>query len=415
MSPIKAVPPLTLLIFLIGFPQLGETIYTPSLPDIAQSLQASQSQVESTLSTYFVGFAFGVFAWGILADQIGRKKSLLLGLGISILGSLGCRSANQIEILLTFRFIQAFGASVGSVITQIIMRDCWTGVQRNQLYSTIGAALAVAPAIGPFLGGTIDQYWGWRADFSLLILFAGLLWVFSFWYLPETRPATTQNISKSKIFSLFFQMIRDPKIQRSALIIGACNGIIFSYYGEAPFILIDLFGLSPSLYGFSGIAIAISTGLASWASHRLNRKWEPSTITALGAVVCLLGGLFLKATLFITNGMTLPLQVASFFAGICWVFLGIGLIIPNTLSQALNHYQSVIGSASSLFGAVYYVIIALFTSGMAWFHNGTPRAMPNYFLILSALLIYGTDPSQLLRRGTAICSLIQFVHHRERT
>lgn len=415
MSSEKTLPSLILLILLIGYPQLSETIYTPSLPDIARSLNVSLNQVESTLSIYFGGFGLGVLVWGILADQIGRRKSLLVGLGIAILGSLGCRSAQQIEVLLGFRFLQAFGASVGSVITQIIMRDCWTGTQRNQLYSTIGAALAATPAFGPLLGGTIDEHFGWRADFSLLILLAAILWLLSFRSLPETRPEFTSKASILSVFSLFIQMMKDPQILKSALIIGACNGIIFSYYGEAPFILIDLMQISPSQYGTTGIFIAVATIIASSISHRLNTTWNPNRIAALGSILCLSGSLFLKGSLIFTEGMPLSVRGIGFLMGIVWIFLGIGFIIPNTLSQALNHYQPVVGTASSLFGSLYYVMIAAFTGGMAKIHNGTDQAMPNYFLILSALLIYGTGSLHLLRRGSPISSLIQLVYRRERT
>ncbi|MCZ1268859.1 MFS transporter, partial [Paenibacillus tundrae] len=75
-----AVPSLLLMIVLIAFPQISETIYTPSLPDIAAALGVSNSSVQFTLSIYFIGFALGVFCWGWLSDLIGRRPAMLGGL-----------------------------------------------------------------------------------------------------------------------------------------------------------------------------------------------------------------------------------------------------------------------------------------------------------------------------------------------
>ena len=75
-----AVPSLLLMIVLVAFPQISETIYTPSLPDISASLGVSNSSVQLTLSIYFIGFAIGVFCWGWLSDFIGRRPAMLGGL-----------------------------------------------------------------------------------------------------------------------------------------------------------------------------------------------------------------------------------------------------------------------------------------------------------------------------------------------
>ncbi len=75
-----SVPSLWLMIILIAFPQISETIYTPSLPDISKVLQVSNNTMQLTLSIYFAGFAVGVFCWGFLSDFIGRKPAMLWGI-----------------------------------------------------------------------------------------------------------------------------------------------------------------------------------------------------------------------------------------------------------------------------------------------------------------------------------------------
>src|SRR5690349_2959410 len=94
--------PLVLMILLLGFPQIGETIYTPSLPDIARDLAASDFLTELTLGIFFAGFALGVLFWGVAADRKGRRKAMLWGLCLYIFASLGCCLSPSIEFLLVF-------------------------------------------------------------------------------------------------------------------------------------------------------------------------------------------------------------------------------------------------------------------------------------------------------------------------
>ena len=76
------VLPLPLIIVLLGFPHISETIYTPSLPLIARELMTTPYWTEMSLSVYFMGFALGVAFWGFCCDWIGRRPALLAGLSI---------------------------------------------------------------------------------------------------------------------------------------------------------------------------------------------------------------------------------------------------------------------------------------------------------------------------------------------
>ena len=135
------------MIILVAFPQISETIYTPSLPDISKALHVSNNEVQLTLSVYFAGFALGVFFIGWLSDIIGRRPAMLLGIVVYGVGSFLCFIANSIEVLLVSRFIQAFGASAGSVVTQTILRESVEGHKRHVMFAQISAVIAFTPAI----------------------------------------------------------------------------------------------------------------------------------------------------------------------------------------------------------------------------------------------------------------------------
>lgn len=385
------VPSILLIIFLVGFPQISETIYTPALPNIVSSLMTTNALVQWTLSVYFIGFAFGVFYWGRLSDRIGRRPTMLLGILIYGLANLGCSLSPSITWLLLSRFIQAFGASVGSVITLTIAREAFHDSDRHKLFTTIGIALSLTPAIGPFIGGYINEWFGWRANFTVLIFMSIALYIYSYRNLPETRPMTFSNYQTIKTIKVAYVLMKDMRVVGCAYIVGAINGILFSYYAEAPFIFIKLIGISPSKYGWLGLFIAAASMFGSVLSRKLSHYFNGKQIAFLGCAIMLISALLLCVFSLsnlinhfhvVRSILLVMLPMAGIILGSC------SLILPVILSTALNKYKSILGTASAIFGLSYYVLIAVCTWIMGALHNGTIIPMPFYFLALSITTVF---------------------------
>lgn len=378
-----STPALWLLIILVGFPQISETIYTPSLPDIANHLHASSNAIQMTLSIYFLGFSFGVFCWGRLSDSIGRRPAMLWGIAVYGLGSLGCYLSPSVEWLMASRFIQAFGASTGSVVTQTILRESIDGAKRHAVFAQISAALAFTPAIGPLIGGWIDQSLGYQAVFFTLVVMSIAIGAATFTSLPETKGTAATSIST---LSVAKRLMMDRRVWAYGFLIGAANGLLFSYYAEAPFIFIEFFSMKPGMFGFFGIFVALSSIFGALLSKKLLGKMPAEKIILMGTLVTTAGALCL--TCLTLSGMSPSvLNLILMVMGIFVILLGIGMAIPNCLSLALVHYQDVLGTAGALFGLGYYLIVSLMTSGMSYLHNGSLATMPLYFLGIGIIMV----------------------------
>ncbi|HUX80483.1 MAG TPA: multidrug effflux MFS transporter, partial [Alphaproteobacteria bacterium] len=303
---------------------------------------------------------------------------LLVGLFIFVLGCLGCYFSDSINLLLVSRFVQAFGGSTGSVLGQAIARDVFRGVQRGKVYSTIGGALSFSPALGPFVGGVVDQAFGWPSIFLLLMIAGTLVFLSVILKLPETH---LNRATRHSLKEMAWNLLKDRRVLGFAILVAAANGILFSYYAEGSFYLIDMLGLSPSMYGLTFVGIALASFSGAWLSRTLHNHLTSEAILWRGILVQLGGaGFFVIATVMggifnISSLFSIVITVGSMTI----IAVGSSMVIPNCLSLALEAYQHAVGTASSLFGFFYYALISLFTLVMGFLHNGTLYPMPIYF------------------------------------
>ncbi|MEC8463188.1 MAG: MFS transporter, partial [Pseudomonadota bacterium] len=92
---------------------LSIDMYLPSFPTIRADFETSAAQVQLTLSGYMLGFTLGQLGYGPLSDRFGRRPVLLSGIGLFVIMTVLCATANSVESLSVFRFFQAVGGAAG--------------------------------------------------------------------------------------------------------------------------------------------------------------------------------------------------------------------------------------------------------------------------------------------------------------
>ncbi|MDT3309335.1 multidrug effflux MFS transporter [Shewanella vaxholmensis] len=355
-------PPLGLVVLLMMFPQIMETIYSPALPNIAENFAVSVAGASQTLSVYFMAFAIGVFCWGRLADIIGRRKAMLAGLVCYAIGSVLALMVSDFSLLLMARVLSAFGAAVGSVITQTMMRDSYSGEELAKVFSVMGMSLGISPVIGLLLGSVLSAYWGYQGVFVALMVSAIVLLFLSVRSLPETKPAHTQKIA---IGELAIKMLSDSGIIKNTLLVAAFNLMWFSYFSLAPF-MFQAQGLSTLAFGTSGLLLGFGTFLGSYVNKiMLGRGHTGARLVRLASAIALVGGL----GIWLIQSIFIGLNNVYFLAPMLLIVIAYGIAIPNILSSALANYRAYAGSAGALFGLFYYILLGLGLGGAGIIHH----------------------------------------------
>ncbi|SCZ43595.1 MULTISPECIES: MFS transporter [unclassified Pseudomonas] len=347
-------PFLCLAIALVMFPQIAQTLYSPALADISASFAVSAEMAAQLLSTFFLGFALGVAVWGRVCDRIGRRPAMLSGLALYAAATMLGLNVDTFDALLAVQALAAFGAAVGSVVTQTVLRDRYHGVQLGQVFSVIGIALAASPAMGLFSGASLVRLFGYQGVLGGLLMLSLVLLVWCARALPETLPdrLPAQPLSKT-----LWRMLKDPSIWCSSFLVAAFNVALFSYYNLAPF-QFERLGLSPELFGYSGVILALGSGLGAWLNKRLlARGYDGGQLSAVAAVVLLIGGVSVQGLLY----------SGGFVVAMLLIVLAFGMAIPNVLGAALVRYGDCLGTAGALFGLFYYVLISGALMLAAWF------------------------------------------------
>lgn len=317
--------------------------YLPSFPAIADSLGASQIEVQQTLSAYLLAFAAMTLWHGAIADRFGRRRVILAALGLFGLASLGCMLAGSIEQLWFWRAMQGITAGAGIVISRAIVRDLFDGPAAQRLMAQITMMFALAPAIAPVIGGWLQVAFGWRSVFAFLVASTAALWLACLKLLPETLPPEKrQSLRPSYLISAYRSVFTSPRFLSACSALALNFGGFFVYVLSAPVFLMQHLQLPETafLWLFGPAMIGLMCGSA--ISGRLAGRVSPGKTIAIGYSVMGSAALLnLGLNLFLPPG--LPWSVAPLFV----YTLGMSLAMPNLTLFALDPFPEKRGLAAS--------------------------------------------------------------------
>ncbi|HEY0249396.1 MAG TPA: MDR family MFS transporter [Gryllotalpicola sp.] len=151
-----------------GLVALDSTIIATASSSIAKDL-GHFHQLPWLFSVYLLAQAVSVPIYGRLADVLGRKNTLLFGIGLFVLGSILCGAAWSMPVLIGARVIQGLGAGAVLPISMTITSDLYTLEERAKVQGYLASVWAIASVVGPTLGGVFAQLGIWRWIFWINI------------------------------------------------------------------------------------------------------------------------------------------------------------------------------------------------------------------------------------------------------
>ncbi len=361
---------IVLLAALVAFGPLSIDMYLPSLPLIAEDLQAPESSIQLTISAFLVGLFIGMLFYGPLSDKFGRRGLLLGGIGLYLVASIGCILAKSAEWLIAARFVQALGGAAASVLARAIVRDLFPLNEAARVLSLMHLVTMIATLIAPLLGGYLILISGWRSLFMVLFAFAAIMLLFSAWKIPETHHGDSRNASILAVFKAYLHIGVQPVALGYILCMALSFSGMFAYITASPFVYIEYFGVAPQHFAWlfslniGGIIVLVS----------LNARY----VGQLGTQKLLIAGAALAAI----SGLVLILAGVSGLGGLPLIVAGLlgyvsvtGVMGANCMASLLSRHPEQAGAAAGLAVACQFGLGALASSTTSALHDGSPLPM----------------------------------------
>ncbi|HDG9806455.1 TPA: multidrug effflux MFS transporter [Raoultella planticola] len=384
--------PLFILILsgLMAFASLSTDIYLPAMPVMAAELQGD---AELTITGFLIGFAVAQLIWGPIGDRLGRRTPLFIGMGLFIIGSVGCALSVSIDQIIFWRVFQALGACTGPMLARAMVRDLFARTRAAQMLSTLTIVMAIAPIIGPLLGGQLISVTSWHAIFWLLAGI-GLLMLLALRWLPETLPPERrQQGSPLKAFHHYGQLLRNRIFIRYTLSLTCYYVAAYAFITGSPDVYIRYFGVEPQHYGWLFAVNILGLMTMSLVNRRLVQRYALGDLLKVALVVASLAMVAMAFSVKLHHGGLVGIALCVF------LFFSMNSVIAATsTAAALDEAGEFAGSASAFIGALQYgsgIVSSLLLAGL---HDGTPWTMTwimGAFTLVSLLLAWTPSAPRL--------------------
>lgn len=373
------------LLFFLALMTTGiETdISLASFPQISKHFHVSEGMVQLTIAYNFLGFCIGGFIYGPLSDNYGRRKIMIVGNAIMLVGALGCIYAPSIYFLLTLRFIQGIGASTSVVLVFAMIADLYSQDKAVKLIGMMNACLSSAMAIAPLAGGFINHVFAWRGNYSFVGFLCFLNLTLIVLFLPETKKGFENKINFIQIAKNYKILLWSPRFISASFVPSILFSAYMSYIATSSFLYMDTFSLSAIAFVIHQTVIISSFAITSLLADRLMKRIGAWNIVKVGISVCVFASLLLVVISIYKQKSAYI--ITSFISLFC---VGFAACYPVIFSESLSIFPNIRGTASSFNMSSRAFLVFSFTGLSSFIYNKKP-------IMVSLILFLGAGLSSL--------------------
>lgn len=357
---------LSIIIFVASCGMLGLDIHLASLPHIMEYMHTNKQHMQQSVSIFLLGMGCSLLFYGPLSDRFGRKPIIIIGLLIAAIFSYAGALTTNVDTFLATRLFQGIGAGVCMGLGRTVVADVMQGDKLAAIGSYLSMFLSLSPLFAPALGGYIQQWLGWQANFITL---GGLLTIALVLYAvfcPETnKHKNPKAFHPATLFRNYLDLIRHPIFIGCTLLTGIAMAANMVYCTSSSFILQGEFHISVIVYGWLTAAASSGGFIGKFCTPFFIRKLGSQQTIYAGTWLIFIAGLGMIA-LIILHLMTVPLIIAAVFLTI----FAQAMILPNSAAKALSPFHDKRGAAGALYGGFQLLTAFVVSAAIA----SIPRA-----------------------------------------
>lgn len=372
----------------------------PALPQIGASLGVTEeNQRQLVITAYLIGFGVAQLFYGPLADRFGRKKVLLVGLGIYALFSGLSTLTTSLDQMVVTRFVQGVGSAAARVLAVSIVRDCYSGRQMARVMSISFIVFIAVPVIAPSVGQAIALFAPWQWIFLILGLFGLGLAIWATIRLPETLPPERRvPIALPAVGRAFYAVATNRACLGYTLAAASIFGGLFGFINSAQQIFVDVFQTGHTFpLIFAGIALFMAA--SSFLNSRIVERLGMRVVSHSAMLGFTAFGMIHAAISLSGHESLLTFVVLQALMMFCF-----GLVASNFSSMAMDPVGHYAGTAASFQGFVTTLGGALLGFFVGQHYDGTAVPLTvGYacFGVVSILIVLVTEKGRLFQAVNA--------------
>lgn len=371
----------TILAFaLIPLSGFATDIYIPSLPTMAATIQVSEIQVQLTLTLFLISYGVSQLFIGSILDSFGRYKINLISLLVFALSCVVIANTGNIYLIYLMRIIH--GLTVGAIVVakRAYFVDLFEGDKLKHYLSLFSIIWSTGPIIAPFIGGYLQDAFGWESNFYFLGGLAAVLLILECVFSGETLKHAT-NFNLKGITEIYLTMVKTANFTLGIVMLGLAYCMVMIYNMTGPFIIEQHLHLTPVIAGYSSLILGLAWMTGGFIGKAtINRPFFKRVVVNISLQV-LFVVLMIISVNFISN-----LYSMIFFAFIIHVCAG--YTFNNYFTYCLSTFPKNAGIAGGLTGGINYVIVSFLCSGLLHFIPAeNERNLSHSYLVLILLSV----------------------------
>ncbi|MEM9574647.1 MAG: MFS transporter, partial [Pseudomonadota bacterium] len=237
-------------------------------------------------------------------------------------------------------------SSAGMVLSRAIVRDVYPREKSASMIGYVVMGMAIAPMIGPAIGGYIDSVAGWRWSFAMLGAFGAVALVSTWASLPETNTFAGQSAATQ--LRAYKTILTMPLFWLYVASASLASAVFFGFLGGGPAVSSVFFQQTPFQYGLYFSLCAVGYAAGNGLAGRFSEAVGVARMMYLGALVTLLGPA-LSLCLFMLFADPAPWML---FVPLALVGLGNGMTLPNVTAATISLRTEAAGAASGMLGSL---------------------------------------------------------------
>ncbi|HCE4790370.1 TPA: MFS transporter [Vibrio parahaemolyticus] len=318
-------------------------LYLVALPQIANDLSASESQLHIAFSIYLAGLASTMIFVGRAADYFGRKPVAMCGAVIFTLASMFAGSAETSDSFLIMRFFQGVGAACCYVVAFAILRDTLDEQKRAKVLSMLNGIICSIPVLAPVVGNLIMIKFPWPVLFTAMAMMGITIGLIACFVLKETLPKKAKrpllDVSEDTNESLYNHFFISRVVYTSLGVTA-----ILSYVNTSPMIVMDSIGFTRAEYSIAMALLAMVGMTTSFSVPFALSYFKQTTLMFTAQITTLLSAIVILAAHLNGDSSTL------YMVGFTLISMGFSMGFGVAMSQALSQFSRKAGLASSMLG-----------------------------------------------------------------